>query len=286
MFEEYLREREQTPESIRSLARGLVYISRKVEKPGNTVFINLLRGSFIPTVIVQGMISKDSMIINIPASCDEVSSQLVFEILKIYLKKDFVSSADIVWIDEAYSGRMGANIGILLADILKILGAKTFSAYFLADSMGKHIKKEYSMILDSLGNDFPGFCTVDTIPVSSIHWMDNTGILGLNWGRTYSPLNKDIIGELKKHSYRFIRESHDTRDYLMQYHTAKSILPEANLYELNHYYHDPHTLWCKNTPRYADKYLHVESDPSLLIQFDLEKREEYINRLLDDIKQI
>ena len=74
MFEEYLKERDLTPESAGSMAECLLKIARQTEKLHNPVFLNLLRGSVIPTVIIQNIINKGSMVINIPASCDEVSN--------------------------------------------------------------------------------------------------------------------------------------------------------------------------------------------------------------------
>ncbi len=284
MFEEYLKERDLTPESAGSMAECLLKIARQTEKLHNPVFLNLLRGSVIPTVIIQNIINKGSMVINIPASCDEVSNSAVFEILKIYLKKETVNKADIVWVDEAYSGRMAANLGILLTDILKTHGASHFKIHLIADSEGKYIKNEYSTVLGNLADDFRNFADIKTHPVISLHWMDNTGLIGLNWGRRYTMLEKDTIRHLNDHSYSVLRKDTDTADYLMQYHKARAILPGAEITGLENYYYDPHTLWCKSAEEYKQKYLHVESDPSVLIKFDLKRRQDYIEKITAIIK--
>lgn len=285
LFHEYLKERMITEDSLHSMADCFIKIRDRINSLSEVVFLNLLRGSLIPTIITQNIIEKDSMIINIPASCDEVDNQTFLEILNIYLSKDDIRNRDIIWIDEAYSGRMGANISILLLDLLKTLKAKSFSIFFIADSYGKFIKNEYSKILDTLHNDFSGFLSMITLPVESLHWMDNIELSGMNWGRRYSCIPKDIIMHLRSHSYNILRKDIDTKDYLLQYKKARSILKGIEVLSLEEYYYDPHTLWCKNSSAYKKKYELIDSDPTVLIQFSAEKRNQYINDIINIIRK-
>lgn len=283
-FDEYLKDREQSDKSMASMADCFLNINANIKTLDNVVFINLLRGSIIPCIIMQNICPSNSMMINIPASCDEVGPSQLFEILKIYLKKEYIEKFDIVWIDEAYSGRMGAVMSILLLDILRALKARSFSVFFIADEHGKFIKKEYSSVLDKLKTDFEGFMHLRTCPVDSLHWMDSISLTGINWGRRYTCINTNILKSLREHSYKVLRSGIDTKDYLMEYHKAKTIIKEGRIYPLDSYYHDPHTIWCKNDQDYSPRYEYIEGNPQILIQFSLNERNKYIKKIIEIIK--
>lgn len=286
-MQEYLTPRPLTAASLKSMAQALYGIVHDLESCPLPVFFNILRGSLIPTVVVSACLGRPYHVLTVPASMDEVSLEAVKGIFSLFISKEHIAGQEVVWIDEAYSGHMGFHFAALLAEQATRLGAAGLRIYFIADDQGRHIRTRYRTGLEKLAQQYGEFLSIQHLPVLSLHWMDNIDLLGVNWGRTYEGLG-DPMAQLADHGCCTIPVSKDKqayRDYRLRYRKAQTLHPADRLLPLEKYARDPHTLWCLRSEQYKDKYRLVRSDPSVVLELDTTKREDYIQRLVADIEQ-
>jgi hypothetical protein len=317
----YLADRPVTPENLYPIAKALRQIARECDRFRSPVFLNFLRGCDIPTNVVRKFVNVEHTVLTVPLSLDEVGSQEAQIILKEYFGERDFSDSHLVWIDEALSLRMGAE---MLAHLTGYLGENfsRLSVWFLCAENGKMLQPHYRKRVAELVTRTRARVSVKYINVPVLHWMDNNRTLAMNWGRRYTfPLRRDwfadsnaynAASEIKENLdlYRpgapiqFVcADSAEFSDYLRRREKFITFLFEKVPYHakrlkdgevwvgdialpvphLENHINDPHTLWCKELPKYRAQYEWLLSDPKTLIRLETSDREDYESRLLADM---
>jgi hypothetical protein len=322
LLDKYLADRPVTPENLRPVAGALRQIARECDRFRNVVFLNFLRGCNIPTSVVCKFLSAEHTVLAIPLSIDEVGDCEAEIILKEYLGGRDFSDSHLVWIDEALSLRMGAELLCHLVGHLRE-SFRSLSIWFLCAENAAMLNPGYLKSVNEVVADARGRIGVEYVNVPVLHWMDNNRTLGMNWGRRYTfPLRRDWFADNDAYNaareikeslelytpgapIQFIRvNSPEFSDYLRRREKFISFLFEKVPYRakrlkdgellvgdsmlpvphLENHVNDPHTLWCRELPEYRASYQWLMSDPKTLILLDASGREEYEARLLAAMK--